>query len=115
MIGLPAGTRVWVAGGITDMRCGFNGLVAKGRSTLSEDPYGGHVFVFRGRRGDLIKVLWRSGDGLCLLAKRLERGRFVWPQADSGKVHLTPAQLSMLLEGIDWRKSERTWRPTLAL
>ncbi len=92
MIGLPAGTRVWLAAGITDMRCGFNGLAAKAHTTLSEDPYSGHVFVFRGRRGDLIKVLWWSGDGLCLLAKRLERGRFVWPQADSGKVHLTPAQ-----------------------
>ncbi|SPK70629.1 conserved protein of unknown function (plasmid) [Cupriavidus taiwanensis] len=115
MIGLPAGTRVWVAAGITDMRCGFNGLAAKAHATLAEDPYSGHVFVFRGRRGDLIKVLWLSGDGLCLLAKRLERGRFVWPQATSGKVHLTPAQRSMLLEGIDWRKPERTWRPTLAL
>ena len=115
MIGIPVGTRVWLAAGITDMRCGFTGLAAKAHATLSEDPYSGHVFVFRGRRGDLIKVLWWSGDGLCLLAKRLERGRFVWPQADRGKVHLTPAQLSMLLEGIDWRKPERTWRPTLAL
>ncbi|MFC3377751.1 IS66 family insertion sequence element accessory protein TnpB [Rugamonas sp. CCM 8940] len=75
----------------------------------------GHVFVFRGRRGDMLKVLWWTGDGLCLLAKRLERGRFVWPQADSGSVALTPAQLSMLLEGIDWRRPERTWRPTSAL
>lgn len=109
------GTRVWLAAGVTDMRCGFNGLAARAQATLSEDPYSGHVFVFRGRRGDLIKVLWWSGDGLCLLAKRLERGRFVWPQADGGKAHLTQAQLSMLLEGIDWRKPERTWRPTLAL
>ena len=115
MIGLPTSTRVWLAVGVTDMRCGFNGLVARAQATLAEDPYSGHVFVFRGRRGDLIKVLWFSGDGLCLLAKRLERGRFVWPQADSGKVHLSPAQLSMLLEGIDWRRPERTWRPELAL
>ncbi|MGS0744270.1 IS66 family insertion sequence element accessory protein TnpB [Glaciimonas sp. GG7] len=50
-----------------------------------------------------------TGDGLCLLSKRLEHGRFVWPQADSGKVHLTPAQLSMLLEGINWKQPERTW------
>ena len=63
----------------------------------------------------MIKVLWWSGDGLCLLAKRLERGSFVWPQAASGSVALTQAQLSMLLEGIDWRRPERTWRPTSAL
>ena len=67
------------------------------------------MFVFRGRRGDLIEVLWYDGDGLCLFAKRLERGRFVWPQAASGTVSLTRAQLSMLLEGIDWRRPERTW------
>jgi len=69
------------------------------------------VFVFRGRRGDLIKVLWYDGDGLCLFAKRLERGRFVWPQATNGTVSLTRAQLSMLLEGIDWRWPERTFDP----
>jgi transposase len=73
------------------------------------------VFVFRGRRGDMIKVLWWSGDSLCLLAKRLERGRFVWPQAADGVVTLTQAQLSMLLEGIDWRRPERTWQPQSAL
>ena len=78
-------------------------------------PYCGHVFVFCGRRGDMLKVLWWSRDGLCLLAKRLERGRFVWPQANSGSVSLTQAQLSMRLEGIDWRRPERTWRPTSAL
>lgn len=115
MIGLPAGTRIWLAAGITDMRSGMNGLAAKVETTLAEDPYCGHVFVFRGRRGDMLKVLWWSGDGLCLLAKRLERGRFVWPQANSGSVSLTQAQLSMLLEGIDWRRPERTWRPTSAL
>jgi transposase len=115
MIGLPASTRIWLAAGITDMRAGMNGLAAKVETALAEDPYCGHVFVFRGRRGDMLKVLWWSGDGLCLLAKRLERGRFVWPQANSGSVSLTQAQLSMLLEGIDWRRPERTWRPTSAL
>jgi transposase len=73
------------------------------------------VFVFRGRRGDIIKLLWWTGDGMCLLAKRLERGRFIWPQAVSGSINLTQAQLSMLLEGIDWRRPERTWRPQSAL
>ena len=114
MIGLPAGTRVWLAAGTTDMRNGFDGLSMIVQSTLRHDPFSGHVFVFRGRRGDLIKVLWWSGDGLCLFAKRLERGRFVWPRAQDGLVHLTAAQLSMLLEGIDWRGPVRTWRPELA-
>ena len=104
MIGLPPGTRVWLAAGVTDMRRGFDGLAATVQSTLDEDPFSGHVFVFRGRKGDRIKVLWWSGDGMCLLAKRLEEGRFVWPGAERGAVHLTPAQLSMLLEGIDWRR-----------
>ena len=72
------------------------------------------LFVFRGRRGDLIKVLCWDGQGLCLFAKRLEKGRFVWPQSKDGAVSLTPAQLSMLLEGIDWRAPARTWRPELA-
>ncbi|MDB5823123.1 MAG: putative transposase [Herminiimonas sp.] len=115
MIGMPAGTRIWIAAGLTDMRCGFNGLAAKVQTALQEDPHSGHVFVFRGRRGDIVKVLWWSGDGLCLLAKRLERGRFVWPQASSGTVSLTQAQLSMLLEGIDWRHPQRTQRPQSGL
>lgn len=112
MIGPPAGTRVWLAAGVTDMRRGFDGLAAIVQDTLHEDPFSGHVFVFRGRRGDRIKVLWWSGDGMCLFAKRLEEGRFVWPTAESGAVHLSPAQLSMLLEGIDWRRPKRTHRPT---
>ena len=115
MIGLPAGTRIWLAAGITDMRAGMNWLEAKVEAALAGDPFRGHVFVFRGWRGDMIKVLWWTGDGLCLLAKRLERGRFVWSQAESGSVALTQAQLSMLLEGIDWRRPERTWQPTSAL
>ena len=80
--------------------------------STAADPFSGHVFVFRGRRGDRLKVLWFDGDGMCLFCKRLEIGRFVWPQADSGRVALTAAQLSMLLEGIDWRRPVRTARPT---
>jgi len=101
MISLPVGTRIWMVAGVTDMRRGFIGLAAMVQTALEEDPFSGHVFLFRGRRGDLVKLLWWSGDGLCLFAKRLERGRFIWPQATSGTVSLTPAQLSMLLEGID--------------
>ena len=84
------------------------------QTTLQHNPFSGHIFVFRGRRGDLMKLLWFDGDGLCLFAKRLERGRFVWPKADSGAVHLSRAQLSMLLEGIDWRRPKRTALPELA-
>ncbi len=114
MISLPSGTKIWLAAGITDMRRGMNGLASLVQTSLEENPFCGHVFLFRGRRGDLVKVLWWSGDGLCLFVKRLERGRFVWPQATSGAVHLTSAQLSMLLEGIDWRRPERTWNPSRA-
>lgn len=95
------------------MRRGMYGLAGLVETTLENKAYSGHVFVFRGRRGDLIKVLWADGEGLCLFAKRLERGRFVWPRASSGAVHLSSAQLSMLLEGIDWRRPERTWKEPL--
>ena len=115
MISLPAATRIWIAAGVTDLRRGFDGLGAVVQTVLQENPFSGHVFVFRGRRGDLIKVLWWDGDGLCLFSKRLEKGRFVWPQADSGTVSLTRAQLSMLLEGIDWRRPQRTHTPQLSV
>ena len=113
MIALPSATHIWIAAGMTDLRRGFTGLSAIVQTVLEKNPCSGHVFVFRGRRGDLIKVLWWDGDGLCLFAKRLERGRFVWPQAESGTVSLTRAQLSMLLEGIDWRRPMRTHTPEL--
>jgi transposase len=93
----------------------FDGLSAKVQTVLNEQPFSGHVFVFRGRRGDIVKLLWWDGDGLCLFAKRLERGRFIWPQATEGTVRLTRAQLSMLLEGIDWRRPQRTWTPEIAV
>jgi transposase len=115
MISLPSGSRVWLAAGVTDLRKGFDGLAALVQVQLAEDPFSGHLFVFRGRAGDRIKLLWWDGDGLCLFTKRLERGRFVWPQATSGTVALTGAQLSMLLEGIDWRRPTRTFDPQLAV
>jgi transposase len=108
---IPAGTRIWIVAGVTDLRRGFVGLGAMVQTALKENPFSGQVFVFRGRRGDLIKLLWFDGDGLCLFAKRLERGRFIWPKVETGTVSLTRAQLSMLLEGIDWRRPERTWQP----
>lgn len=115
MIELRAGTRIWLAAGETDMQRGFHGLSAKVQTVLEHQPYSGRVFVFRGRCGDLVKVLWFDGDGLCLFAKRLERGRFIWPQAQEGTVSLSRAQLSMLLEGIDWRRPERTFAPPMAV
>ena len=100
------------------MRKGFNGLSALAKTVLKHDPYSGHLFVFRGRRGDLIKVVWFDGQGACLFSKRLEKGRFVWPSpatiSEGGKVSVTPTQLAMLLEGIDWRALRRTWRPLTA-
>ena len=113
MIRPGPGTRIWLACGFTDMRRGFDGLAALVQQRLGADPFSGHLFIFRGRRGDRVKLLWWDGDGMCLLAKRLERGRFVWPQAADGSVHLSAAQLSMLLEGIDWRTPRRT-APELA-
>jgi transposase len=114
MFGLPTGTRVWLAAGVTDMRRGMGGLAAQVQTALTENPFSGHIFVFRGKRGDLIKVLWWSGDGMCLFAKRLERGRFIWPSPVDGVVTISPAQLGYLLEGIDWRMPQRTWRPEVA-
>jgi transposase len=111
MIELATNTHIWIVAGITDMRRGFDGLSAIVQTVLQQSPFSGHVFVFRGRRGDLIKLLWYDDGGLCLFAKRLERGRFIWPKAESGTVTLSRAQLSMLLEGIEWRRIERTWVP----
>ena len=88
MMGLAAGTRIWIVAGVTDMRRGFVGLSGMVQTALEENPFSGQVFIFRGRRGDLLKVLWWDGDGLCLFAKRLERGRFIWPQATGGVVAL---------------------------
>lgn len=115
MIPAPTGSCVWLATGFTDMRKGFDGLAALVQDQLRRDPFCGQAFVFRGRQGRLIKVLWWDGQGLCLFAKRLEKGRFIWPAISVGAAAaLTPAQLAMLLEGIDWRAPIRTERPQLA-
>ncbi|WP_333573874.1 IS66 family insertion sequence element accessory protein TnpB [Sphingomonas sp.] len=84
------------------------------QQVLAKDPHSGALFAFRGKRAHLVKLLWFDGQGLCLFSKRLDRGRFVWPVTATGTVVLTPAQLSTLLEGIDWRRPERTCTPTLA-
>ncbi len=120
MIPVPAGVRVWLAAGHTDMRRGFPGLALLVQETLKADPHCGHLFVFRGRRGDLIKVIWHDGQGACLFSKRLEKGRFIWPvppattDAGDAAVTISPAQLGYLLEGIDWRAPQATYRPQIA-
>ena len=75
MIPVPSGVRVWLATGATDMRRGMNGLALQVQEALGRDPHAGDLYVFRGKRGDLIKVLWHDGLGMSLYAKRLERGR----------------------------------------
>jgi transposase len=97
IIPVPSGVKVWLATGHTDMQ-----------EELKRDPMCGHLFVFRGRGGGLIKVIWHDGQGACLFTKKLERGRFIWPSAADGTVVITPAQLGYLLEGIDWRMPQKT-------
>ena len=92
-------TRIWIAAGVTDMRRGFQGLAAQVQTALEQQPYSGHVFVFRGRRGDMVKVLWFDGDDLCLFQKRLERSRFIWPKATAGTVSLSHARCRCCLRG----------------
>ena len=88
MISLPSDTRIWLVAGVTDMR----------------KPFSGHLFIFRGRRSDMIKILWADADGLCLFTKRLEEGQFIWPAVRDGKVSITRSQLAMLLDKLDWRQ-----------
>ena len=115
MIAFPAGVKVWIAGGVTDMRCGMNSLALNVQQGLGRDPHGGEVFCFRGRKGDLIKVLWHDGIGMSLYLKRLEAGKFVWPVSQSGVGRRgLAAQLGYLLEGIDWRNPRWTQRPSKA-
>ena len=132
MIPIPTGVRVWLATGHTDMRKGFASLSLIVQETLKHDPNNGHLFVFRGRRGDLIKVIWHDGQGgarqgpwpaqqdrvasggACLYVKRLDSGRFLWPSPADGAVTISTAQLGYLLSGIDWRMPRESWRPSAA-
>src|ERR1700747_1897522 len=114
MIPIPSGVRVWLATGHTDMRGGFPSLALRVQEVLKRNPMDGGLFCFRGKRGDLLKIIWHDGQGACLFTKRLERGRFIWPSVAGEAVTISPAQLSYLLSGIDWRNPHETWRPTLA-
>jgi transposase len=114
MIAVPTGVRVWLATGHTDMRRGMNSLALLVQETLKRDPHGGDLYVFRGKSGKLIKILWHDGLGMSLYAKRLERGRFIWPSVVDGVAVITSAQLGYMLEGIDWRNPVHSWRPAAA-
>ncbi len=116
MIVIPAGVKVHLALGHTDMRKGLDGLATLIQEHLKRDTFSGHLFVFRGKNTSLLKILFWDGTGLCLFAKRMDHGSFLWPRMaePGGTVTLTLAQLAMLIEGIDWRAPERFWRPLLA-
>ncbi len=103
MIGPTGAVRVMVATKPVDFRKGADGLTALVRERLAADPFSGAVYVFRAKRADRIKLVFWDGTGLCLFAKRLEDGIFRWPRVEDGVIHLSAAQLSALLEGLDWR------------
>jgi transposase len=119
LIAVPAGVRIHLALGATDMRKSFDGLALLVQETLKLDPFGGHIFIFRGRRAGKVKILVYDQNGMCLFYKRLDQGRFTWPSTQptpdgTASITLTPAQLSMLLEGLEWRTLVRSRQPMLA-
>ena len=114
MIPVPSGARIWLAVGRTDMRRGMSGLALQIQQALNRDPHAGDLFVFRGVSGNLIKVLWHDGIGMSLYAKRLEKGRFIWPSPTDGAIGVSSAQLAYMLEGIDWRNPRHSYRPQSA-
>jgi transposase len=109
MLNLGSDTKIYLSSGITDMRKGINGLSILASVAIPDKKIStGAMFVFRGKRSDKIKILWWDGQGFCLFYKCLNRGKFTWPKAgDSNNIRVTKAQLSMLIEGIDWRNP--TW------
>jgi len=116
MMIVPAGVKVHLALGYTDMRKGIDGLATLVQETLRTDPFSGHLFAFRGKKASMLKILFWDGNGLCLFTKRIDQGGFVWPRMTGfeGSIALTPAQLAMLIEGIDWRAPDRVRKPALA-
>jgi transposase len=113
MMVVPAGVKVHLGFGYTDMQKRLDGLAALAQEQLKKDPFSGHLFAFRGKKASTLKVLLWDWNGLCLLTKRIDRGGFGWPRVvdPGGTVTLSPAQLAMLIEGIDRRSPERVWRP----
>ena len=114
MIPIASGVKVWIATGHTDMRRGMNSLALLVQEAFKRDPHAGDLYVFRGRSGSLIKILWHDGLAMSLYTRRLERGRFIWPQATDGVISISMSQLAYMLDGIDWRNPVQTWRPSAA-
>lgn len=104
MIGPTGAVRVMMATKPVDFRKGAEGLATLVREEMQADPFSGAVYVFRAKRTDRVKLVFWDGTGVCLFAKRLEDGAFRWPNIQNGVMHLTAAQLSALLEGLDWRR-----------
>lgn len=104
MIGLGGAVRVMVSTRPVDFRKGAEGLAALVREEMKSDPFSGVVFVFRAKRADRVKLVFWDGTGVCLFAKRLEDGKFRWPNVQDGVIRLSAAQLAALLEGLDWRR-----------
>ncbi|HEY1631422.1 MAG TPA: IS66 family insertion sequence element accessory protein TnpB [Rhizomicrobium sp.] len=113
---LPPGVKVHLAFGFTDMRKGIDGLAMLVQDVLRQDPFSGHLFLFRGRKANLLKIVFWDGSGLCLFTKRLEQSVFLWPpEVEPGRtLPLSSAQLANLIDGMDWRVPERQWRPAVA-
>ena len=105
MIPVAPGTKVHLACRPVSMCYGFDGLASQVAHMLGSDPFSGHLFLFRSKKADYLKCLYWDGTGLCLFAKRLEAGKFVWPPVMDGGMVLTPAQLALLVEAMDWRRT----------
>jgi transposase len=117
---LSSAVELWYCPDPVDMRLGFDGLFALVQNRLKADPLGGHLFIFRNRTADRLKVLYWGGHGLCLWCQRLEAGRYHFPEATAAGVELTATQFAMILDGIDLSRVRRFKRfsppsPTLAL
>ena len=102
-------TRIWLAAESTDLRKGFEGLYGLAREQMQCDPLSGHIFVFANAQRTRLKLLFWDGSGLWVCAKRLEKGRFRWPEAKAGEVRvaMTSAELTLLLNGLDWTATQR--------
>jgi transposase len=116
MLSFPPAVRIWLGSQAVDLRRSFDGLAEQVRQHLRHDPLSGHVYVFRNKRSDRVKLLWWDEDGYVLVYKRLEAGTFRWPVPAAGQASVTlrAAELAMLLDGVDWhdaRRSRRYHRP----
>lgn len=105
MIQVASGTRVYLACTPVDMRLGVPGLCAAVARILNNDPFSGSLFIFRSKKGNYLKIVYFDGSGVCLFAKKMERHRFIWPRTVDAQLSLSPAQMSLLIEGIDWRRT----------